>query len=100
MSPGLVAVISIPFVLLSNVKVPNVPELSTDKTIKPFVIEEPTIKVEFTVVPPVKVMSAVPRVSPTLIFDKFSEPASDVKTEVAISVSPTSWLTSMLKSDN
>ena len=46
------------------------------------------LQVELTDVPPVKVMSAVPIVSPTLIFVKSNDPASDVKTEVEISVSP------------
>ena len=88
LSPGLVAEISIPFVLFINVKVPNVPELSTDKTIIPFKIDEPITSVELTEVPPVKFIVAVPIVSPTLVLDKSKEPASEVKTELSISVSP------------
>ena len=97
-SPGLVAVISIPLVRFWRVKDPNVPLLSTESTI---VLQEdvaPTIKVELIVTPEVNVISAVPNVSPTFTLAKSNEPASDVNTEEAISVSPWSWLTSILKS--
>ena len=50
--------------------------------------------------PDKKVISAVPTVSPTLKFARSKEPSSEVKTEFSISVSPASWLTSILKSDN
>ena len=46
------------------------------------------------------IISAEPTVSPMFKLERSKEPASDIKTEFRMSVSPASWLTSILKSDN
>ena len=100
-SPGLTAVISIPpLERFFNVNDASVPLLSTDKTIVLKAELEPTISVEFTIVPLIKVIFAAPIVSPTLILSKSNAPSSEEKTELSISVSPASWLTFIFRSDN
>ena len=90
-SPGLDAVISIPPLdKLRSVNDPNTPLPSIESTIVLYEEVAPTIRVELIVVPPDKVISAVPNVSPVVRFDKSREPASEVKTEFEISVSPAS----------
>ena len=61
---------------------------------------DPTTKVVLTLFPERKIISAAPTVSPMFKFERLKEPSSDVKTEFKISVSPASWLTSIVRSDN
>ena len=98
--PGLAAVISIPLVSFLSVNDPRVPVESRDKIIVLNDEVDPTTKIVLTLLPDRKFISAVPIVSPMFKFERSKEPASVVKTEFKISVSPASWLTSILKSDN